>query len=163
MDQWGPKHVELTYVMNKTQSLKNFVYLVGLHIYCILLCLEFIHNIRSIILHKVKSVTFLVTPCFNIVYVVWSIVKFWAAIVRRASPAPTHLLIQESSGRCACILGVLVDRCVVFTRQLCHSFADTEFPRSPLVVDVVTIHANRHKFFVVLIYLCTSFRRAHSD
>ena len=33
MDQWGPKHVELTYVMNKTQSLKNFVYLVGLHIY----------------------------------------------------------------------------------------------------------------------------------
>ena len=35
MDQWGPKHVELTYVMNKTQSLKkNFMYLVGLHIYC---------------------------------------------------------------------------------------------------------------------------------
>ena len=33
MDQWGPKHVKLTYVMNKTQSLKNFVYLVGLHIY----------------------------------------------------------------------------------------------------------------------------------
>ena len=33
MDQWDPKHVELTYVMNKTQSLKNFVYLVGLHIY----------------------------------------------------------------------------------------------------------------------------------
>ena len=33
MDQWGPKHVELTYVMNKTQSLKNFVHLVGLHIY----------------------------------------------------------------------------------------------------------------------------------
>ena len=33
MDQWGPKHVKLTYVMNKTQSLKNFVYLVELHIY----------------------------------------------------------------------------------------------------------------------------------
>ena len=33
MDQWGPKHVELTYVMNKTQSLRNFVYLVGLHIF----------------------------------------------------------------------------------------------------------------------------------
>ena len=33
MDRWGPKHVELTYVMNETQSLKNFVYLVGLHIY----------------------------------------------------------------------------------------------------------------------------------
>ena len=33
MDQWGPKHVELTYVMNKTQSLKHFVYLVGLHTY----------------------------------------------------------------------------------------------------------------------------------
>ena len=33
MGRWGPKHVELTYVMNKTQSLKNFVYLVGLHIY----------------------------------------------------------------------------------------------------------------------------------
>ena len=33
MDRWGRKHVELTYVMNKTQSLKNFVYLVGLHIY----------------------------------------------------------------------------------------------------------------------------------
>ena len=33
MDQGGPKHVELTYVMNKTQSLENFVYLVGLHIY----------------------------------------------------------------------------------------------------------------------------------
>ena len=25
MDQGGPKHVELTYVMNKTQSLENFV------------------------------------------------------------------------------------------------------------------------------------------
>ena len=33
MDRWGPKHVKLTYMMNKTQSLKNFVYLVGLHIY----------------------------------------------------------------------------------------------------------------------------------
>jgi hypothetical protein len=33
VDRWGPKHVELTYVMNKTQSLKNIVYLVGLHIY----------------------------------------------------------------------------------------------------------------------------------
>ena len=33
MDQWGPQHVELTYVMNKTHSLKNFAYLVGLHIY----------------------------------------------------------------------------------------------------------------------------------
>ena len=33
MDRWGPKHVELTYVMSKTQSLKNFMYLVGLHIY----------------------------------------------------------------------------------------------------------------------------------
>ena len=33
MEQWGPKHVELTYVMNETQSLKNFVYLVWLHIY----------------------------------------------------------------------------------------------------------------------------------
>ena len=33
MDRWGPKHVELTYVMNKTHSLKHFVYLVGLHIY----------------------------------------------------------------------------------------------------------------------------------
>ena len=33
MDQWGPKHVELTYVMNKTLSLSNIVYLVGLHIY----------------------------------------------------------------------------------------------------------------------------------
>ena len=32
MDQWGPKHVELTYVMNKTQSLENFVYIVGLPI-----------------------------------------------------------------------------------------------------------------------------------
>ena len=32
MDKWGPKHVQLTYVMNKIQS-KNFVYLVGLHIY----------------------------------------------------------------------------------------------------------------------------------
>ena len=43
MDQWGPKHVELTYVMNKTQSLKNFVYLVGLHIYY-----EMIHGPYSI-------------------------------------------------------------------------------------------------------------------
>ena len=33
MDQCGLKHVELTYVLNKTQSLKNFVYLVGLHVY----------------------------------------------------------------------------------------------------------------------------------
>ena len=33
MDRWGPKHVELTYVMNKTQSLENFMYLVGLHVY----------------------------------------------------------------------------------------------------------------------------------
>ena len=33
MDRWGPKHVELTYMMNKTQSSKNFVYLVGLHVY----------------------------------------------------------------------------------------------------------------------------------
>ena len=33
MDRWRPKHVELTYVMNKAQSLENFVYLVGLHIY----------------------------------------------------------------------------------------------------------------------------------
>ena len=33
MDQWGPKHVELTYVWNKIQSLKIFVYLVELHIY----------------------------------------------------------------------------------------------------------------------------------
>ena len=33
MNRWGPKHVELTYVMNKTQSLKNFLYLVGLHVY----------------------------------------------------------------------------------------------------------------------------------
>ena len=33
MDQWGLKHTELTYVMNKTQSLKNFVYLVGPYIY----------------------------------------------------------------------------------------------------------------------------------
>ena len=33
MDRRGPKHVELTYVMNKTQLLKHFVYLVGLHIY----------------------------------------------------------------------------------------------------------------------------------
>ena len=32
MDRLGPKHVELTYVINKTQSL-NLVYLVGLHIY----------------------------------------------------------------------------------------------------------------------------------
>ena len=32
MDRWGPKHVELTYVMNKIQSLENFVYLVRLHI-----------------------------------------------------------------------------------------------------------------------------------
>ena len=34
MDRRGPKHVELTYIMNKTHSLKNLVYLVGLHIYC---------------------------------------------------------------------------------------------------------------------------------
>ena len=33
MDRWVPKHVELTYVMNKTQSFENFGYLVGLHIY----------------------------------------------------------------------------------------------------------------------------------
>ena len=33
MDRWGPKHVELTYMMNKTHSFKHFVYLVGLHIY----------------------------------------------------------------------------------------------------------------------------------
>ena len=33
MDQRGPKHVKLPYVMNKTQSLKNYVYLVELHIY----------------------------------------------------------------------------------------------------------------------------------
>ena len=33
MHRWGPKHVELTYVMHKTHSLKHFVYLVGLHIY----------------------------------------------------------------------------------------------------------------------------------
>ena len=33
MDQWGWKHMELKYVMNKTQSLKNFVYLVGLNLY----------------------------------------------------------------------------------------------------------------------------------
>ena len=33
MDRRGPKHVELTYVMNKTHSVENFVYLVGLHIY----------------------------------------------------------------------------------------------------------------------------------
>ena len=33
MKQSNTKHVELTYVMNKTQSLENFVYLVGLHIY----------------------------------------------------------------------------------------------------------------------------------
>ena len=32
-DLTGPKHVQLTYVTNKTQSLKNFVYLVGRHIY----------------------------------------------------------------------------------------------------------------------------------
>ena len=30
MDRWGSKHVEL----NKTHSLKHFVYVVGLHIYC---------------------------------------------------------------------------------------------------------------------------------
>jgi len=51
-----------------------------------------------------------------------------------------------------------MDRCVVFTRKLCHSFADTEFPRSPLVVDVVTARDSRHYFFIVRIYLCTSFR-----
>ena len=33
MDRRGPKHVKLTHVMNKTQSLKNFVYLIGLRIY----------------------------------------------------------------------------------------------------------------------------------
>ena len=33
MDQSGPKHVELTYVMNKTHALKHFVHLVRLHIY----------------------------------------------------------------------------------------------------------------------------------
>ena len=34
MDRWGPKHVELTYVMNKNSLIKNhIVYLVGLHIY----------------------------------------------------------------------------------------------------------------------------------
>ena len=32
MNRLGPKHVKLTYVMNKTQSLKNLVYLVGLHV-----------------------------------------------------------------------------------------------------------------------------------
>ena len=32
MDRWGPKHVELTYVMNKLIK-KHIVYLVGLHIY----------------------------------------------------------------------------------------------------------------------------------
>ena len=33
MDHLRSKHVQLTYVMNKTQSLKHFVYLVGLHMY----------------------------------------------------------------------------------------------------------------------------------
>ena len=33
MNRWDPKHAELTYAMNETQSLEKFVYLVGLHIY----------------------------------------------------------------------------------------------------------------------------------
>jgi len=102
------------------------------------------------------------------VFVVWSvhsneIVKFWGVIVRRASPASTHLLLTEISIKATCILGVVMDRCVVFTRKLCHSFADTEFPRSPLVVDVVTTHANRHNFIIVRICLCTLFRSTNSD
>ena len=51
MDRWDPKHVELTYVMNKTHSLKkHFVYLVGLHIYIrtIINCFRHQHVITSV-------------------------------------------------------------------------------------------------------------------
>ena len=44
----GPKHVELTYMVNKTQSLKNFVYLVGLHIYY-----KMIHGHYNIMMNEV--------------------------------------------------------------------------------------------------------------
>ena len=33
MDRWGTKHDELTYVLNKIQSLNKFVYLFRLHVY----------------------------------------------------------------------------------------------------------------------------------
>ena len=34
-DLIGPKHVELTQVLNKTHLLNHFVYIVGLHICCL--------------------------------------------------------------------------------------------------------------------------------
>ena len=66
--------------------------------------------------------------------------------------------VREVQFRATCIVGVIVDRCMVFSRQLFLSFADTEFPRSPLIVYVITTHANRHKWFIVRIYLWTSCR-----
>ena len=70
MDRWGLKHVELIYVMNKTQSLKNFVYLVGLHIYYKMihgpyniesyLCIE----VSSLVLH-IQMVVRMGHDCWN--------------------------------------------------------------------------------------------------
>ena len=56
MDRCGPKHVELTKMLNKTHSLKHFVYLVGLHIYY-----KMIHGPYNIMefLIELKELTFL--------------------------------------------------------------------------------------------------------
>ena len=52
MDQWGPKHVELTQVLNKLTHYKHFVYLVGLHIH---LSYKMIHGPYNIKLKALLS------------------------------------------------------------------------------------------------------------
>ena len=62
MDRWGPKHVELTYVMNKLTQ-KNSVYLFGLHIYY-----KMIHDLYNIKLRLVYYQELV----WNILIVTWN-------------------------------------------------------------------------------------------
>ena len=57
MDRWSPKHVELTYVMNKTQSLKSFVYFVRLHIYYNIVFRTYVLNAPLYILFPSYEIT----------------------------------------------------------------------------------------------------------
>ena len=66
MDQWGPKHVELTYVMNKTKSLKTLRSLLE----CIYLLqddtwsLQYHAFIRLIFLHTIMRIR-IKHVCYN--------------------------------------------------------------------------------------------------
>ena len=82
-DRWGPKHVELTYVLSKTYSLRPHLYLVGLHIHY-----KMIHgryNVKLVCFSELKVDTAVIIQVSRFLEVKYCFKKKWAYDWKRIS------------------------------------------------------------------------------